>query len=46
MRVLIIDDEAYLRFCTTILSADGHDVVASGTFERAADDWPVNHSRR
>ena len=33
MRVLIIDDdEAYLRACTTILSEDGHDVVACGNF--------------
>jgi DNA-binding NtrC family response regulator len=33
MRVLIIDDdEAYLRACTTILSGDGHDVVACGDF--------------
>jgi DNA-binding response OmpR family regulator len=33
MRVLIIDDdEAYLRACATILSGDGHHVVACRDF--------------
>jgi DNA-binding response OmpR family regulator len=34
MRVLIVDDdEEYLRFCTLILSDDGHDVVPCQQFE-------------
>lgn len=33
MRVLIIDDDAaYLSACTSVLSSDGHHVVACGNF--------------
>jgi DNA-binding NtrC family response regulator len=34
MRVLIIDDDAaYLSACSSILSGDGHDVVACANFD-------------
>jgi DNA-binding response OmpR family regulator len=44
MRVLLVDDDAaYLSACATILSADGHDVVACSNFDEGRRQLGMDH---